>query len=235
LLEALFMQISGVSLAVTWPSMLCLLWVLLCMSRCYKLSLSKHTGGGDTTSAFLGLHVCLQLTWKVGLPPILWNFPPTTTFTSFSTPDYWAVLLLLPTTVTTHMRGGSYTLSCGVFLRCPSHKLSCSWLLGAWPAPTGASLACLACLFNSQEWFPFPIFGALCSPPCFLHVFIVIIAYYSVSLFSHGGGLYRGGYEALAQGCLWEYQVLLSSPCPCLPKPSDVGDSRPGGHPGFSI
>jgi hypothetical protein len=37
LLEALFMQISGVSLALTWPLRLCLLRVL-CMSRCYKLS-----------------------------------------------------------------------------------------------------------------------------------------------------------------------------------------------------
>jgi hypothetical protein len=32
-------------------------------------------------------------------PPLLWSFPPTATFTSFSTPDYWAVLLLLPAAV----------------------------------------------------------------------------------------------------------------------------------------
>jgi hypothetical protein len=38
LLEALFMQISGVSLALAWPLRLCLLRVLLCASRCYKLS-----------------------------------------------------------------------------------------------------------------------------------------------------------------------------------------------------
>jgi hypothetical protein len=29
-------------------------------------------------------------------PPLLCRFPPTTTFTSFPAPDYWAVLLLLP-------------------------------------------------------------------------------------------------------------------------------------------
>jgi hypothetical protein len=34
----LFMQISGVSLALTWPCRLCLLRVLLCTSLCYKLS-----------------------------------------------------------------------------------------------------------------------------------------------------------------------------------------------------
>jgi hypothetical protein len=38
LLEALFMQIFGVSLALTWPCRLCLLRFLLSMSLCYKLS-----------------------------------------------------------------------------------------------------------------------------------------------------------------------------------------------------
>jgi hypothetical protein len=39
LLEALFMQISGVSLALTWPCRLCLFRVLLCGSLFYRLSL----------------------------------------------------------------------------------------------------------------------------------------------------------------------------------------------------
>jgi hypothetical protein len=38
LLEALFMQISVVSLPLTWFCRLCLLRVLLCVSLCYKLS-----------------------------------------------------------------------------------------------------------------------------------------------------------------------------------------------------
>jgi hypothetical protein len=38
LLAVLFMQISGVSLALTWPRRLCLFIVLLCGSLCYKLS-----------------------------------------------------------------------------------------------------------------------------------------------------------------------------------------------------
>jgi hypothetical protein len=37
LLEALFMQISGVSLALTWPCRLYLLRVFLCVSLYYKL------------------------------------------------------------------------------------------------------------------------------------------------------------------------------------------------------
>jgi hypothetical protein len=69
LLEALFMQISGVSLTLTWPCRLCLFRLLLCACLCYKLSLSKHTGGGDTAPAFSDRGVCLQLTWEVGLPP----------------------------------------------------------------------------------------------------------------------------------------------------------------------
>jgi hypothetical protein len=58
-----------------------------------------------------------------------------------------------------------------------SHKLSCSWLLDA---PTLSSQAQLVCL---QFWVGFP------SPPSLLCVFIVLIAYYSVSLFSPGGGV----------------------------------------------
>jgi hypothetical protein len=38
--------------------------------------LSKHTQGGDTVPAFSGLHVYLQFMWEVGLPPVLWSFPP---------------------------------------------------------------------------------------------------------------------------------------------------------------
>jgi hypothetical protein len=90
LLEALFMQISGVSLTLTWPCRLCLFRLLLCACLCYKLSLSKHTGGGDTAPAFSDRGVCLQLTWEVGLPPLLWSFPPSATLTSFPAPGCWA-------------------------------------------------------------------------------------------------------------------------------------------------
>jgi hypothetical protein len=51
---------------------------------------SKHTGVGDTAPAFSGLCVYLQFTWEVGLPPFLWSFPPTATFTSFPAPGCWA-------------------------------------------------------------------------------------------------------------------------------------------------
>jgi hypothetical protein len=41
------------------------------------------------TLAFSGWLVYLQLTWEVGLPPLLWSFPPTATFTCFPTPGCW--------------------------------------------------------------------------------------------------------------------------------------------------
>jgi hypothetical protein len=43
----------------------------------------------------------------------------------------------------------------------------------------------------------------------------------SFSFFPRWGSVCPGGYADLAQGCLWEYHVRLSSPCgPCLPKQS---------------
>jgi hypothetical protein len=63
------MQISGVSLTLTWPCRLCLLRVLLGMTTtATSFPLSKHTGGGDTAAAFSGLRVYLQFAWEVGLP-----------------------------------------------------------------------------------------------------------------------------------------------------------------------
>jgi hypothetical protein len=72
------------------------------------------------------------------------------------------------------------------------------------------------------EGFPSPSLGIQGAPPSLLHVFFVAIAYYSVSLFFPGwGSVCPRAYADLAQGCLWEYRVPLSSPCgPRLPKPS---------------
>jgi hypothetical protein len=76
LLEVLFMQISGVSFALTWPCRVCLLRVFLCTSAT-SFPLSKHTGEADTAAAFSGLHVYLQFMWEVGLPlsPVQFSSP----------------------------------------------------------------------------------------------------------------------------------------------------------------
>jgi hypothetical protein len=39
----------------------------------------------------------------------------------------------------------------------------------------------------------------------------------------------------LAQRCLRAYCILLSSPCPHLPKPPEVGVWRPGSPPSFFV
>jgi hypothetical protein len=87
LLEALFMQISGVSLTLTWPHRLCLLRVLLGVTAtATSFPLPKHTGGGGTTPTFSGWRVYLQFMWEVLLPRFPWGFPHTATFASFPTP-----------------------------------------------------------------------------------------------------------------------------------------------------
>jgi hypothetical protein len=86
------------------------------------------------------------------------------------------------------------------------------------PSPARPSLF----IYSSVRDSPPPIFGAQDTPPSLLHVSIVLIAYYSVSLFfPEWGSVCPGSYADLAHGCLWEYRVPLSSPCgPRLPKPS---------------
>jgi hypothetical protein len=85
LVEALFMQISGVSLALTWPRRLCLLRVLLGTSHCYKLSPLQAHWGRWPCSCLLWL-ACLfiahvgsgysPLSCGVSLPPpLLQAFP----------------------------------------------------------------------------------------------------------------------------------------------------------------
>jgi hypothetical protein len=94
----------------------------------------------------------------------------------------------------------------------------------SFPAPD-----CWACAavpaFSSRlvRDFPSPLFSAQDALPSLLCVFFVVIAYYSVffPFFPGWGSVCPGDSADLAQGCLWEYHVPLSSPCgPCLPKPS---------------
>jgi hypothetical protein len=110
------------------------------------------TGKRDTAPTFSGLHVCLQLTWEVGLPPS-------------------------PVEFSSH---------------CRFYKLSRSWLLGV------CRRSCLLqpglFIYSSVRDFSSTPFGAQGAPPSLLCVFIVLIAYYSVSLFfSLGGGRFVQG------------------------------------------
>jgi hypothetical protein len=95
-------------------------------------------------------------------------------------------------------------------------KISLSWLLGG---------CCHSCLLQSAccEGFPLlplchsgcPALFAMCLFCCYCLLFSFF------SFFPGWVSVFTGGYADLAQGCLWEYHVLLSSSCdPHLPKPS---------------
>jgi hypothetical protein len=59
-----------------------------------------------------------------------------------------------------------------------------------------------------------PALFAMCLFCCYYLLF-------SFSFFPEWGSVCPGGYADLAQGCLWEYHIPLSSPCGLhLPKPS---------------
>jgi hypothetical protein len=90
LLEALFMQISGLTLTLTWPRRLCLLRVFLGVMPLLQAF------PFPSTLWVVTLHppsqACMFIYSSCGkwvFPPLLWSFPPTATFTSFPTPDCW--------------------------------------------------------------------------------------------------------------------------------------------------
>jgi hypothetical protein len=153
--------------------------------------LSKLRGEGDTAPTFSGLHVYLQFTWEVGLPPS-------------------------PVEFSSH---------------CCFYKLSRSWLL---------SVCYCSCLLQLVSCEGFPLSPRRYSglPSLFAMCLFFVIAYYSVFFFfPWWWSDCSGGYTDLAQDCLWEYQVLLSSSCGLLlPKllGTDVWWHR-GSPPCFSI
>jgi hypothetical protein len=120
---------------------------------------------------------------------------------------------------TAHVVSGFSPLSCGVFLPPPLLQAFLLLVAGRVPPllPSPASLWGIS---------PPPLFGTQGSPPSLLHVFFCCCCYcllfsFFFSCFPGWGSICRGGYADLAQGCLWEYRVPLSSLCgPRLPKTS---------------
>jgi hypothetical protein len=91
LLAVLFMQISGVSLTFTWPRRLCLPRVLLGLMPLLQAFPFPNTLGEVTLHLFSQAGVFIYSSCgKWVFPPLLWSFPPPTTFTSFPTPGCWA-------------------------------------------------------------------------------------------------------------------------------------------------
>jgi hypothetical protein len=198
LLEALFMLISGVSLALTWPHWLCLLRVLLCRSLCYRLFPFQALGEVTLHPLSQASMFVYSSRGKWVFPPLLWSFPPSATLTSFPPPGCWA----------------------------------CA------PTPARGSLARPSLFIYSPGKDSLPsLFGAQCAPPSFPRIFIVLIAYYSVSLFAPGGS--RSVQGAML---LWPMVVCGNTTVPLKltwPASSQAiwvpATGGPGGPPCFSI
>jgi hypothetical protein len=79
-----------VSFTLTWPHRLCLFRVLQCLSHCYKLSPFQALGKVTLHPLSQACVLIYSSHRKWVFPPLLWSFPPTTTFTSFPTPGCWA-------------------------------------------------------------------------------------------------------------------------------------------------
>jgi hypothetical protein len=147
---------------------------------------------------------------KCVFPPVLWSFPPTTTFTSFPAPHCCVVLLLPPATMFVYRSHGRWVFPPLLWSFPPSTTLTSFPAPGCWMhslTPARASPAQPGLFIHSYRKDSLPaLFGAQCIPPSFPRVFI-LIAYYSFSLFSpRWRSFCPGGYADLAQGCLWEYR-----------------------------
>jgi hypothetical protein len=146
LLAALFMQISGVNLTLTWPLRLCLLRVLLCMSHCYKLSPFQAHWGRWHCTRFLW-PACLFTAHMGGGP-----FPLSCGV--FLPPPFSQAFLLLvaghtpPLPPEPLQPGPAYLFT--VLGRIPLPALGCS----GHPTLLATCLYCSYCLLVSFSFFP---------------------------------------------------------------------------------
>jgi hypothetical protein len=173
-------------------------------------------------------------------PHLLCSSPPTSAFTSFPAPDYWAVLLLLPVTMFVYSSRGKWSslLSCGVFLPPPLSQAFPLLVAGRTPPllPEALWPARLVYL-QSQEGFPFP--NLLHSvrptlfPVCLICSYCLLLSF---SFFPRGEvSLSRGlcccG-QGLSVGILWYHKAHLVR---VFLSHLGAGNWQPGGPPGFSI
>jgi hypothetical protein len=124
-----------------------------------------------------------------------------------------------------------------------SHCYKLSLLQGCWVGATTPAFSGQLVYLQFCEGVPLPHSPELRAPRrlCYVSFFFLfqLLVYYSVFFFSFfpgWGSVCPGGCANLAQVCLWEYRVPLSSPGGLL-LPSQVGAGIwwCGSPPGFSI
>jgi hypothetical protein len=183
LLEALFMQISGVNLATHLA-----LQVLftqsspVCEPLLQAFPFLSTLGEVTVHSLFQACVFVYSSRGKWVFPPLLWSFPPTAAFTSFPAPDYWAVLLLLPASVFVYSSHGKWVFPPLLWSFPPSVTLTSFPAPGCW-APAGTSSACLACLFTVLGRIPFPQSSELSAPHPLSHVSLLFLLLITQFLF----------------------------------------------------
>jgi hypothetical protein len=233
LLEVLFTQISGVSLALTWPCRLCLLKVLLCVSFCYKLSpFQAHWGRWHCThflrpACLFAVHVGSRsspLSCAVFLPP----------------PLLQAFLLLItgwcccscqpPCLITAHMGSGSSPFSCGVFLPPPLSQAFLLLVVGIVPPLLPEPLPPVWLVYlQFQEGFPSP--NIWCSVSLLFLLLITQFLFFPRVEVSLSRGLCCFG-PGLSVGVPRYHKAHLVG---IFPSHLGVGDWQPGGPPFFFV
>jgi hypothetical protein len=120
--------------------------------------------------------------------------------------------------------------SCGAFLTTATVMSFPLSKVAEWVPPLLPSLACLF-IYSLHEILPLPHSLELRAPCslCYMSFFLffpalcILLSLFFFSIFFPWvGSLCPGGYVDLAQGCLWEYCMLLSSPGGLL-LPSRIG------------
>jgi hypothetical protein len=116
---------------------------------------------------------------------------------------------------TVHVGGGSFPLSCGVFLPLPLSQAFLLLVAGrAPPLPLEAFRPGQLVYLQSWEGFPSP--NLRCSVHPTLFPACLICSYCLLLSFSFSPGwrsVCPGGYAAVAQACLWEYHGTAKLTC----------------------
>jgi hypothetical protein len=108
----------------------------------------------------------------------------------------------------------------------PSTTLTSFPIPGCWTHAPAPALSGQAPLVYLQFWEGFlspPLQCSGCPTVLAMCLYCSYCLLLSFSFFPRWGLVCPEGYAVLAQGCLWKYRVLLSSPCLCLLKPSGRG------------
>jgi hypothetical protein len=155
LLAALFMQISGVSLTLTWPRRLCLLRVLCVMPLLQAFPFPSTLGEVTLHPLSQACVFIYSSRGKWVFPHLLWSFPPTAAFTSFPAPDCWVCALLLLIGVFVYSSRGKWVFPPLLWSLPPSATLTSFPAPGCWvlpPSPARPSLF----IYSSGKDFPPP-------------------------------------------------------------------------------